>query len=302
MRKALPVLMALAIPVGIVACGGGGERGGRIRIDGSSTVYPVSRAVAERFMMDEGRGVRVTVSESGTGGGFERFCAGETEISDASRPIKSSELETCRANGVEYEAFEVSKDGITVVVNRGNAFVRCLTTAELKRIWEPGSEVSTWSDIRSEWPDQEVRLYGPGSDSGTFDYFTAAIMGEEDLSRGDYTASEDDYVLVQGVAGERGALGYFGYAYFAENRDRLKDVEVDAGHGCVPSNLETIGSGEYTPLSRPMFIYVNRSALQREEVKRFVRFYMRRAAELVPEVGYVPLSDEAYEANLERVQ
>jgi phosphate transport system substrate-binding protein len=297
------LLAGLAIPAFLAACGGGAsEGGGRIQIDGSSTVYPVSQAMAEEFMLGEGQGTRVTVSQSGTGGGFKRFCAGETEISDASRPIKPSEEETCAANGVEYESFEVSRDGITVVVNPDNTFVSCLTVDELKEIWGPGSEVQMWSDVRSEWPNQEMKLYGPGTDSGTFDYFTEAIMGEEDASRSDYTASEDDNVLVQGVAGDPGGMGYFGYAYYAENTDRLKEVAVDAGSGCVTPTLETIGSGEYSPLARPMFIYVKKSALQRPEVKNFVLFYMQNAPELVPQVGYVQLSGEKYDANIARVQ
>ncbi len=302
MKRVLPVLTALAIPVLFAACGGGDAGdGGRIQVDGSSTVYPVTQAVAEEFMLSEGRGTRVTVSQSGTGGGFKRFCMGETEISDASRPIKPTEAETCAANGVEYEAFEVSKDGITVVVNPDNTFVSCLTVDELRRVWEPGSTVQMWSDIRSEWPNQGLKLYGPGTDSGTFDYFTEAIMGEEDRSRQDYTASEDDNVLVQGVAGDPGALGYFGYAYYAENTGQLKAVAVDDGVGCVDPTYEAIASGEYSPLSRPMFIYVNAGALERAEVQQFLEYYMQNAGELVPQVGYVPLAAEVYETNLERV-
>ena len=304
MRTIVQVLTALAVPALFAACGGGdaGADGGRIQIDGSSTVYPVSQAVAEEFMLGPGQGVRVTVSQSGTGGGFKRFCAGETEISDASRPIKAAEEALCEENGVEWTAFEVSKDGITVAVNPDNTFVECLTVAELRRIWEPGSQVQMWSDIRSEWPNQELKLYGPGTDSGTFDYFTEAVMGEEDASRQDYTASEDDNVLVQGVAGDPGALGYFGYAYYAENTGRLKAVAVDGGSGCVVPTRETIASGEYQPLARPMFIYLKGSALERDAVRRFVEYYMSAAAELVPQVGYVPLADSTYRANLERVQ
>ena len=302
--KILPVLTALAVVV-LAACGGGdtgGEDGGRIQIDGSSTVYPVSQAVAEEFMLGEGQGVRVTVSQSGTGGGFKRFCTGETEISDASRPIKAAEEAMCAENGVEYEAFEVSRDGITVVVNPDNTFVSCMTVDELAGVWQPGSEVQMWSDIRGEWPNQELKLYGPGTDSGTFDYFTEAIVGEEDRSRQDYTASEDDNVLVQGVAGDPGALGYFGYAYYAENTNQLKAVEIDAGSGCVAPSRETIASGEYQPLARPMFIYVSTEALQRDVVQQFIEFYMQNAEALVPQVGYVPLAAETYDANLDRVR
>jgi phosphate transport system substrate-binding protein len=304
--RAVPLVVAVAV----AACGGGDggdaaggtATGGRIQIDGSSTVYPVSQAMAEEFMLaGEGEGVRVTVSQSGTGGGFSRFCAGETEISDASRPIKDSERETCAQNDIEFHDFEVSKDGITVVVNHGNDFVQCLTVDELREIWGPGSEVQMWSDVRSEWPNQEIKLYGPGTDSGTFDYFTEEIMGEEDASRQDYTASEDDNVLVQGVAGDPGALGYFGFAYYEQNTTQLKAVAVDNGTGCVAPSRETIASGEYAPLSRPMFIYVKGSALARPDVQRFVRFYMNNAEELVPAAGYVPLAASTYEENLNRV-
>ena len=281
---------------------GGGELSGRIQIDGSSTVYPVSQAMAEEFMLSEGRGVRVTVSQSGTGGGFSRFCAGETEISDASRPIKDSEAATCEQNGVEPLEFEIAKDGITLAVNQGNEFVQCLTVEELRKIWRPGSEVQQWSDVRSEWPNREIKLYGPGTDSGTFDYFTEAVMGEEDQSRQDYTASEDDNVLVQGVAGDAASLGYFGFAYYEQNTSQLKAVAVDAGSGCVEPTRETIASGEYAPLSRPMFIYVAGSAMERPEVQAFLRFYMENAEELVPQAGYVPLGADTYQGNLGQVQ
>jgi phosphate transport system substrate-binding protein len=301
-KRGIPVLVALAV----VACGGeageAGEGGGRIQIDGSSTVYPISQAMAEEFMLSEGREVRVTVSQSGTGGGFSRFCAGETEISDASRPIHEDEAELCEQNGVEPVQFEIAKDGITLTVHEGNDFVSCLTVEELRRIWEPGSEIQTWSDVRSEWPGREMKLYGPGTDSGTFDYFTEAIMGEEDRSRQDYTASEDDNVLVQGVAGDAASLGYFGYAYYEQNTNQLKSVAVDAGSGCVEPTRETIASGEYRPLSRPMFIYVAGEALTRPEVQTFVRFYMENAEELVPAAGYVPLAAETYQSNLSRVE
>ena len=276
--------------------------GGRIQIDGSSTVYPVSQAMAEEFMRtEEGQDVRITVSQSGTGGGFSRFCAGETEISDASRPIKETELQLCEQNQIEPVALDVAMDGITVAVNPQNDFVQCLTVEELRRIWEPGSDVQMWSDVRSEWPNQEIKLYGPGTDSGTFDYFTEAIMGEEDLSRQDYTASEDDNVLVQGVAGDPAALGYFGFAYYEQNTTQLKAVEVDAGSGCVAPTRETIASGEYAPLSRPMFIYVKESALSRPEVGSFLQFYMENAEELVPAAGYVPLDAAMYQQNLSRI-
>ncbi|HEM47395.1 MAG TPA: PstS family phosphate ABC transporter substrate-binding protein [Alphaproteobacteria bacterium] len=308
MRK-LVTVAAMAGALVLAACGGDGGGGGegeglagRIQIDGSSTVYPVSQAMAEEFMLGEGRNVRVTASQSGTGGGFSRFCAGETQISDASRPIKDSERERCEANGIEPVELEVAMDGITVVVNPQNDFAQCMTVEELRRIWEPGSEIQQWSDVRSEWPNQDIKLYGPGTDSGTFDYFTEAVMGEEDRSRQDYTASEDDNVLVQGVAGDPGALGYFGYAYYEQNTDQLKALAVDAGSGCVAPSRETIASGEYAPLARPMFIYVAASALERPEVRSFVRFYMESAEELVPQTGYVPLDASAYQENLSGIE
>ncbi len=304
MKRAVPLLAALGA-LGVAACGGdGGEgTGGRIQIDGSSTVYPVSQAMAEEFMMsEEGRGVRVTVSQSGTGGGFQRFCTGETEISDASRPIKESEAGVCAENDVEPVPFEIAMDGITVAVHLENDFAQCLTVEELRRIWAPGSQIRTWSDVRSEWPDQEMKLYGPGTDSGTFDYFTEEIMGESGASRQDYTASEDDNVLVQGVSGDRASLGYFGVAYYEQNVERLRAVEVDGGNGCVAPTRETIDSGEYAPLARPMFIYVKASALTRPEVRSFLEFYMRNARELVPTTGYVALSESEYEGNLSRIE
>lgn len=304
------VLAVLITASAVAACGGdagsGGAGGdglsGRLQVDGSSTVYPVSQAMAEEFMRSEGRGVRVTVSQSGTGGGFQRFCAGETEISDASRPIKAEERELCEQNDVEPVEFEVAKDGITVAVNPANDFVACMTVEELRRIWEPGSDIQRWSQVREGWPSTEMKLYGPGTSSGTFDYFTEAIMGEEDRSRQDYTASEDDNVLVQGVAGDPGALGYFGYAYFEENQNQLKAVAVDNGDGCVQPSRESIASGEYAPLARPMFIYVAGQALERPEVLSFVEYYMENAEVLVPQVGYVPLDGDAYEGNLSRIR
>ena len=300
------VLLLLAA---VVACGGDagssgaeGELSGRIQIDGSSTVYPISQAMAEEFMLAEGRDVRVTVSQSGTGGGFQRFCSGETAISDASRPIHDDERQRCEQAGVVPIELEVAIDGITLVVNPQNEFVDCLTVEELRRIWEPGSTVQRWSDVRPDWPEQEIKLYGPGTDSGTFDYFTEAIVGEEDASRQDYTASEDDNVLVQGVAGDPGSLGYFGFAYYEENQGRLRAVAVDGGSGCVAPSRESIESGQYTPLARPMFLYVSDQAASRPEVQAFLEFYMTNAEALVPEVGYVPLGAAAYQENLSRIR
>ncbi|GIV95872.1 MAG: phosphate-binding protein [Herpetosiphonaceae bacterium] len=275
---------------------------GDIVIDGSSTVFPISEAVAEEF----GRvapNVRVTVGVSGTGGGFKRFCAGETAISDASRPIKDSEIAACEEQGVEFIELPVAYDGLSVMVNPENDWVECMTPEELKQIWAPEAQgtITNWNQIRPDWPDQPLSLYGPGTDSGTFDYFTDAIVGEEGASRGDYTASEDDNVLVQGIAGEKNALGYFGYAYYIENQDKLKLVAIDGGQGCIAPSDETINNGSYY-LSRPIFIYVRKDALDRPEVAQFVEFYLENAPQLVSEVGYVPLPEEAYQLAKARVE
>ena len=273
---------------------------GTIEIDGSSTVFPVSEAVAEEFGKLH-RDVRVTVGVSGTGGGFKRFTAGETDISNASRPIKDIEATAAAENGIEYVELKVGTDGLSVMVNPENDFAACLTTAELNAIWEPGSAISNWSQVRSGFPDRPLRLYGPDSDSGTFDYFTEEINGEAQVSRSDYTASADDNVLVTGIGGDRNSLGYFGYAYYSENTDKLKLVAVDAGEGCVTPTAATIEDGTYQPLSRPLFIYVSKKSLQRPEVAAFVQFYLENARELVLEVGYVPLPAEAYRASLAQI-
>jgi phosphate transport system substrate-binding protein len=275
---------------------------GTIEIDGSSTVFPISEAVAEEFMAAGNRGVRVTVGVSGTGGGFKRFCTGETEIGNASRPIKDSERELCAQNGVEFLEFPVAFDGIAVVVGADNTFVECLTTEELRRVWEPESGVRRWSELRPEWPDQPIRLYGPGPNNGTFDYFTGVIVGKEGSARTDYTASADANIVVQGISGDAGALGYFGFAYYDQNRERLKLLAVDAGQGCVLPSHRTIEGGEYTPLSRPLYIYVSRTAVQRPEVLAFLRSYLENAPKLAPEVGYVPLAAAAYRQSLETLE
>ncbi|MGH9161513.1 MAG: PstS family phosphate ABC transporter substrate-binding protein [Vicinamibacteraceae bacterium] len=283
--------LALAA-VGIVGCGSRQA----IRIDGSSTVYPITEAVAEEFQREQS-GTRVTVGISGTGGGFQRLCRGELDISDASRPIRESEIKACQSGQVEYIELPVAYDGLTVVVNPKNSWASAMTVAELKKLWEPAAEgkVTRWNQIREGWPDQEVHLFGAGVDSGTFDYFTEAVVGEEDASRGDFTSSEDDNVLVQGVAGDQLALGFFGYAYYEENKERLKPVAIangsDTAAAVLPSQ-ETVRSGTYAPLSRPVFIYVNVASLDRPEVGQFVDYYLRRGPGLVSEVGYVPLNDE----------
>lgn len=303
-RTALVGLVATA-----VACGGGGNQGetggpagasGPVEIDGSSTVYPITEAVAEEFQKAN-PDARVTVGVSGTGGGFKRFCAGETDVSDASRPIKDTEAETCRSNGIDWIEIPVGHDGIAVVVNPKNDAVACMTVEELKKIWEPGSTVKKWSDVRPSWPDEELRLYGPGTSHGTFDYFTEAIVGEEDASRPDYTAADDYNVLAQGVAGDPNGLGYFGFAYYDENQGRLKLLGVDSGNGCVQPSAETISDGTYTPLSRPIFIYVKKAALAKPQVASFVDYYLEHARDLVPQVGYVALDASQYGDSRQKV-
>ena len=288
----------------VAACGGDrGDSGlsGSIEIDGSSTVYPISQAVAEEFMIETGGDVRVTVGVSGTGGGFRRFCAGETAISNASRAIKDDERALCEQAGVDPLALQVAIDGLAVTVNPANTFVQCLTVDELRRIWEPGSTLQQWSEVRDGFPAQPLRLYGPGTNSGTFDYFTEAIVGEEDASRPDYAASEDDNVLVQGVGGDANALGYFGYAYYIENEDQLRAIGVDSGNGCVGPTPEAVTSGQYAPLSRPLFIYVDRNRLTDPALAEFVGFYMEAAPELVTEVGYVPMQAADYQSNISEI-
>ncbi|HYO45716.1 MAG TPA: PstS family phosphate ABC transporter substrate-binding protein [Gemmatimonadota bacterium] len=302
-------ILALACLVaGALACGGGGEQAeetgtlsGPIEIDGSSTVYPISEAVAEEFQIENPE-TRVAVGVSGTGGGFKRFCAGETDVSNASRPIKDSEAEECEQNGVRFTEIRVAWDGLSIVTNPSNDFVQCLTTDELKRIWEPGSTIDNWSQVRDGFPDKDLKLYGPGTDSGTFDYFTEAVVGEEDASRPDYTASEDDNVLVQGVGGDPGALGYFGFAYYEENADRLKLLGVDGGAGCIQPSVQTIESQTYAPLSRPLFLYVSDRGLAKPQVEAFVEYHLQQGAELVRSVGYIALKPEQYAEELEKVR
>ena len=305
-RNACFYLMSCALLV-LAACGGGGNGtteesalSGPVELDGSSTVYPITEAVAEEFQRLH-PDTRVTVGVSGTGGGFKRFCAGEIDIADASRPIKESEDEICRQAGIGYTELRVAWDGLSVVTNPSNDFVSCLTVDELKRVWEPGSQVRNWSQVRQGFPDKELVLYGPGTDSGTFDYFTEAVVGEEDASRPDYTASEDDNVLVQGVEGDAGALGYFGFAYYEENVDRLKLLGVDGGSGCVQPSVETIETGTYAPLSRPLYVYLSDRGLAKPQVEAFVEFLLQEGPELVRAVGYIPLQPEQYAAELAKI-
>jgi phosphate transport system substrate-binding protein len=275
-----------------------------VKIDGSSTVYPITEAVAEEFQKAKKNQIKVTVGISGTGGGFKKFCRGETDISDASRPILDKEMADCKAAGIEYFELPVAFDAITVVINPKNSFIKQLTIAELKQIWEPGAQgkVTRWNQVNPAWPDAPMKLFGPGADSGTFDYFTEAIVGKAKSSRGDFTASEDDNVLVQGVARDVNALGYFGFAYYVENKDKLKAVPIvnDKGQPVVPS-LEAVVKGTYQPLSRPIFIYVNAKSLAKPEVKEFVQFYMQQGAQLSQEVKYVPLPAHAYKTAWDHV-
>lgn len=298
-------IVALAMGA-LVGCSGyasenGSGLSGVVKLDGSSTVYPISQAVAEEFMLAN-PGVKVTVGESGTGGGFKKWAAGETDISNASRLIKDEEKAEAQKNGIEPIEIPVAYDGIAVVVNKNNNFVDSLTVEELKKIWEPNSKVKTWKDVRPEWPAEPIKLYGPGTASGTFDYFTGEIVGAEGKSRTDYTASEDDNVLVKGVAGDKNALGYFGFAYYKENQDKLKAVKIDAGNGPVEPNEQTINDGTYSPLGRPIFIYVSNKSLERPEVKEFVKFYLENAAILADEVGFVALPEAEYQKGLDKVK
>lgn len=295
------VAAGLSLALLLTGCGGGGSSpgtgdeetlSGTIRIDGSSTVYPISQAVAEEFM-DEYPEVNVTVGFSGTGGGFKKSTAGEIDISNASRPIKEEELAIAEQNGIEFIELQVAIDGLSVVVNPANDFVDYLTVEELKKIWEPNSTVKYWSDVRPEWPQEEIKLYGPGPDSGTFDYFTEAVVGESGASRADYTASEDDNVLVTGVAGDKYSLGYFGYAYYEANKDKIKAVPIDGGNGPVEPTVENINQGAYTPLSRPVYIYVNKEYYDtRPELQTFVQYYMDIVNDIAQEVGFVPLPED----------
>lgn len=272
---------------------------GTVKVDGSSTVFPITEAVAEEFRGVQPK-VRVTVGVSGTGGGFKKFTSGEVDINDASRQIKPSEIEKAKKNKVEYLELAVAYDGISVVVNPANTWVDYMTKAELKKIWEPGSKVKTWKDIRSTWPDKEIVLFGPGTDSGTFDYFTEAINGKSHVSRSEFTKSENDNVLVKGVSGNKYALGYFGFAYYKENRKSLKAVPIGENKkSAVLPEIKTINNGTYNPLSRPVFIYVSKKSAKTPHVKEFVNFYLKNAGKLSEEVGYVSLPKAQYQKSLD---
>jgi phosphate transport system substrate-binding protein len=292
-----------------VGCGGGQQPQADsaqpapqvIQVDGSSTVYPVTEAVAEEFQKAN-PGTKVTVGISGTGGGFQKFCRDEIDIADASRPIRASETEACAKTGVQYVELPVAYDGLAVVVHPKNSWTSSMTVAELKKLWEPAAQgkVMKWSQVREGWPDREIHLYGAGVDSGTFDYFTEAIVGKSGASRGDYTSSEDDNVIVQGVTGDEYSLGYFGFAYYEENKDKLKLVPVDDGDdangkGPIAPSPQTVKDGTYAPLSRPIFIYPRVRSLERAEIRSFLEFYLTKGNALVREVGYIPLTDREYE-------
>ena len=276
-----------------------------VKVDGSSTVYPITEAVAEEFQKAKKNAIKVTVGISGTGGGFKKFCRGEIDIANASRPILKKEMADCKAAGVEYIELPVAFDALTVVMNPKNAFLKELTVEQLKAIWEPAAQgkIARWNQVNPAWPDAPIKLFGAGSDSGTFDYFTEAIVGKAKSSRGDYTASEDDNVLVQGVSRDVNAIGYFGYAYYAENTGKLKAVPIveKAGKPAVLPSEESVIKGTYQPLSRPIFIYINPKSLDKPEVREFVEFYMKNASKLTKEVKYVPLPAKAYTVNMEHI-
>jgi phosphate transport system substrate-binding protein len=301
----LPLLKKAAIAVAIAGFSVSAVAQDKmIKIDGSSTVYPITEAVAEAFQK-EAKGTKVTVGISGTGGGFKKFVRGETDISDASRPILQKEIDEAKKNGIEFIELPIAFDALTVVINPGNDFIKQLTVEELKKMWSPDSEgkVTNWNQVNPSYPSLSLKLYGPGPDSGTFDYFTEAVNGKSKSSRKDYTPSEDDHVLVQGVASDKGALAYFGLAYYMENKEKLKAIPIvnKEGKPVMPS-VEATKDGSYNPLARPIFIYVSKKSLEtKPEVKQFVQFYLKHAEDLVSAVKYVPLPEEAYEKAMERV-
>jgi phosphate transport system substrate-binding protein len=300
-RTAAIAALAISSALVLAACGGGSSSDssasgdpnltGSVRIDGSSTVYPLTALAAEDFMAAN-PGVQVTVGSSGTGGGFEKFCRGETDANDASRAIKEEEAAACEAAGIQYAQLQVAVDALTVVVNKENTWATCLTVEELGAIWAPSSTVNNWNQVRPDFPDVPLQLFGAGTDSGTFDYFTDAINGEEGASRTDYTPTEDDNVTVQGVSGSEGGLGYFGFTYFEENADKLTAVQIDSGAGCVAPSVETAQDGTYTPLARPLFIYPSKQALAKPEVKAFFDFYVANDDTIASDALFIPLNEE----------
>lgn len=309
-KKVAAALLALVMGASFVAGCGSDKKddkkaaaalAGTVKIDGSSTVFPISEAMAEEFRK-KNPNVKVTVGESGTGGGMKKFGPGEIDIADASRTIKPAELKVLKDRGDDAIELPIAYDGLSVVVNKQNTWAASMTVAELKKIWEPNSTVKKWSDVRPEWPNEPIKLYGPGTASGTFEYFTEEIVGKAKSSRSDYTASEDDNILVKGVAGDKYALGYFGYVYYLHNKDKMNLVAVGDGAAAVSPSEKTIKDGSYKPLARPIFIYVSKKALARPEVKEFVSFYLNNAVKLVPQVGYVPYAESHYTELLKKLQ
>ena len=301
-------LIFVAVTFLMVACGNNKKdndpgASATITIDGSSTVYPISEALAEEFRA-EFPDTDITIGVSGTGGGFKKFGRGEIDIANASRPIKESEGQDAAKNNISYVQLEVAYDGLAVVVNPDNNWINCVTVEQLKKIWEPGAQgkIKKWNQIDPSWPNEDIRLFGPGVASGTFDYFTEAIVGESGKSRGDYTASEDDNILVQGVSGDKFSLGFFGLAYFEENKNKLKLVQVDGGTGCISPTGESITNGTYAPLSRPLFIYVSSVAIKNPQVVNFINFYLKTAPSLLKDVGYIPLAPAEYAAQLKKFE
>lgn len=291
------VLLSVSMSVGVA------NASPIVKIDGSSTVFPITEAVAEDFQIAKRGAVRVTVGISGTGGGFRKFCRNEIDIVNASRPITPTEMEACKQGGVQYIEMPIAFDALTIVVNPKNTWSKTITVDELKKLWEPGAQgkITHWNQINPAWPDKKIKLYGPGADSGTFEYFTEAIVGKAKSSRGDFTASEDDNVLVQGVASDIYALGFFGFAYYIENIKKINAVAIDNGNGGVLPSATTVENNSYKPLSRPIFIYVNAKSTEKPEVNEFVNFYMKNATELVTEVKYFPLSKEVYNLNIDHL-
>jgi len=301
MRRASAALVAVAASVTLVACGGGAQQqdggqggdqvSGPVLIDGSSTVEPLSSAAAELYQ-GENPEVNVTVGTSGTGGGFQKFCNGETDISNASRPISDTERQQCEANGIAFQELQVANDALTVVVNPANTWANCLSVEQLRAMWAPDSQVTTWNQVDPSFPAEPLQLFGAGADSGTFDYFTDEIVGEEGASRTDYSPSENDNVTVQGVTGSPGALGYFGFSYFEENQQQLKALQIDGGNGCVAPSAQTVQDASYTPLGRPLFIYASDAGLAKPQVVSFLEFYLQRNDEIVQAAQFVPMTDQ----------
>jgi phosphate transport system substrate-binding protein len=281
------------------AGGGSSNLSGSIAIDGSSTVGPITETAAELFREDN-PDAKITVGISGTGGGFEKFCAGETDINDASRPIEPDEEKNCAKEGIKYDQLQVANDGIALIVNPDNDWADCLTTDQLKKIWDNGSDAKTWKDVDPSFPDEELKLFGPGTDSGTFDYFTEQINGEEGQSRSDYSPSEDDNVTIQGVSGTKGGLGYLGLSYAQENKDKVKTLKVDGGGGCVEPTTETVQDASYKPLSRPLFIYPSQKALQQPVVDGFVKYYVDNADTIAVQAQFVPMTTEQADASKQK--